>query len=419
MSIKKKGIIGIVTAILLIIILVIVGKKELTGNKIFTVKNNIFELGITAKGEIQGKNAILISLPDDLKHRDLRIHEFQIKDLIEEGRKVKKDDWIATLDIASITQQAQENNDDLERRRAEFNDAKIDSAITLTSLREELKEFKYDLEYKELELEQAKFESPAYQRKAKVAYDKTLRQMAKKRRDYELRKLDLKVRTKRIEDRYTYHLRRDSLLKRAVVAARITAPQDGMVMYARLWGGRKLKIGDYISQWNPAIANLPDMSQLVSETYVEEIHITKVETGDSVKVSIDAIPGKVFPGVISKIANIGQELSGFESKVFKVIIDLKDTDPNLKPGMTSNNNIIINHIPDVLTIPRECLFTENKQAFVYLRKSGKVWKKEVTPGIENDKEIIIQSGLEKNDKIFYSPPDNLEKIEYFKSLSQN
>ena len=413
MSLKKKSIIGIIAATILVVVIALVGRKELIGSKIYTVKETIFLSEIAVKGEIQGKDAMQITIPDDLKHRDLRINEFQIKDLIEEGRKVKKGDWIATLDIANITQQIQENNDELERRRAEFNDARIDSAITLTNLREEIKEHSFEMEYKALELEQARFESPAYQRKTKVAYDKTLRQMDKKKRDYELRRMDLGVRTKRYENRYNYHLTRDSLLRKAVIAAHVTAPADGMVMYARLWGGRKIRIGDNISQWNPAIANLPDLSQLVSETYVEEIHITKIHQGDSVRIMIDAIPGKVFPGVITKIANIGQELSGFESNVFKVIIELRETDPELKPAMTSNNQIIINRLPNVLTIPRECLFSDNNQYFVYLRKGGKVWKKTVVPGIENDKEVIIQSGLEKNDRVLFSEPENPGEIAFY------
>jgi multidrug efflux pump subunit AcrA (membrane-fusion protein) len=352
---------------------------------------------------------VLISLPDDLKHRDLRINEFKIKDLIQEGSLVKKDDWVATLDIENITQQIQSNGDESERHRVELNDAKIDSAIELKRLREEIEEFTYDLEYKKLELEQAKYESPAYQRKVNVAFNKTLRQMEKKKRDYELRRMHLRMRTKRIEDHYNWHLFRDSLLKKAVVAAEITAPQDGMIIYARVWGGRKLRIGDNISRWRPTIATLPDLSVLISDTYVEEIHITKINIGDSARITIDAIPGKIFNGVIYKIANIGQELPGFESKVFNVLIELTDTDPELKPAMTSNNNIIINRIPDVLTIPREGLFADNNVNYVYVRKAGKVIKRPVTTGPENDKEVIIQTGLQVDDKVLLSEPDQFEQ----------
>jgi multidrug efflux pump subunit AcrA (membrane-fusion protein) len=417
MSLKKKSIFGIIAASVVVIIIAIIGKSTLTGPRTFTVKKTRFESIITAKGEIQGKNAVLISFPDELKHRELHIHEFQIKDLIREGSLVKKGDWVASLDKDNINQQIQYNNDDLERRLAELNDAKIDTAIELTNLREELKEFRYELQYRELDMEQAKYESPAYQRKVKVEYNRTVRQIEKKYRDYELRRLYLTARTKRREDWYNYSLRRDSLLKKALIAAEIVAPQNGILMYARTRSGRKIRIGDNVSQWNPTIATLPDMSTLVSETYIEEIQITKINIGDSVEIMIDALPEKLYYGTVYKIANIGQDMPGFESKVFHVLIELNDSDPELKPAMTSGNNIIVNSIPNVLTIPRECLFSENGNNFVFLKKAGEIVKKAVIPGFDNETEVIIESGLEENDKILFAPPENENSLEYYEEIA--
>ncbi len=413
MPLKRKNIIGIIAASIIVIAIVWVGQKSLTAPKVYTVKRTNFESVLPVKGEIQGKNVVVIAFPDEMKHQYLYLRDFQIKDLIKEGSLIKQGDWVATLDIDNINRQIQENNDEMEQRLSQFTDAKIDSAIELTRMREELKELKYDLDYKELDLEQAKFESPAYQRKVMVSYNKTVRQIEKKRRDYELRRLYLVVRTKRREDHYNFALRRDSLLKMAREAANIKAPRDGMVMYARTHFGRKIRIGDHVSQWNPAIATLPDLSELISETYVEEIHITKLNIGDSVLVTVDAIPGKVYPGSIYRIANIGQELSGFESKVFNVLIGLKEIDSSLKPAMTSNNNIIVNRTPNVLTIPRECLFSENGNSYVFVKKEGNTYKQIVTTGLENDREIIILSGLEEEDKVLLSAPENMERIGYY------
>jgi len=408
MSLKKKIIIGTI-ALAAIVLIVLFGTKTLSGPKSYIVKKTNFESRITVKGEIQGKDAVVITLPDAMKDRDLRIRDFQIKDLIQEGSMVKKGDWVATLDIDNIKQQIEYNNDELERRLAEFSDAKIDTAIELNTMREEIKELKFDLEYRELDLEQSQYESPAYQRKMQVAYNKTVRQINKKQRDYQMRKMSLAVRTKRREDRYNYYLMRDSLLKKALEAAEIVAPQDGMVMYARTRHGRKIKIGDEVSQWNPAIATLPDMSVLMSETYVEEIHITKLNIGDSVEVTVDALPGKIFKGSVYEIANIGQELQGYDSNVFNVLIELKDKDPELKPAMTTENNIIINSIPDVYTIPRECLFSENGNEFVFMKREGEIVKQSVQAGLDNDKVVIISSGLEENDRVLYTPPPDYEK----------
>lgn len=413
MKLKRKNLVIIIAVVALTVIAAAITLSSGPGDNLHKVKSGPFELSLEVKGEIQGKNAIVISLPDELKHNDLRIYQLKIKDMVEEGTAVKAGDWVATLDAAEITQQMQNNQQDLDRRLAELNDAKIDSSIQLTALREELGEFKYDLEYKKLELEQSQYESPAYQRKKQMEYDQTVRQMEKKRRDYQLKQLELKMKTKRIEDRYDYHYKRDSLLKRAMGAARVTAPKDGMVMYAKLWNGRKLRVGDDISIWMPTIATLPDLSQPVSEAYIPEIDITKIAFGDSVEITIDALPGDKFKGFVSNIANVGQELSGFDMKVFKIMIDLEVEGKPIKPAMTSNNKIILAKLPDVVKIPRNCLFRQNGDSFVYLNDGGQTWKKSVTPGLENEEEVVIESGLSPGDLILTSQPEEIETVAFW------
>ncbi len=414
MSFIKKKYIWIPALILLVCIAVYVfGRSSLITESVHTVQSGPFELSLNTKGEINGKNAVVISLPDNLRDRNLRIYNLKIKDMVAEGTNVKKGEWVATLDAAAITQQMQSNKEDLDKRQAELNDAKIDSTIQLTQLREELEEFQYDLEYKKLELEQSKYESPAYQRKIQVEYNKTIRQMDKKRRDYELKRLELKTKTKRIEKRYNYYDNRDKLLKQGLMSCRVKAPRDGMVMYAKLWGGRKLRIGDEVSPWNPAIATLPDMSVLVSETYVQEIDITKINLGDSVEIRIDALPKKVYSGKISKITNIGQELPGFDTKVFRIMIDMKENGKELKPSMTTDNRIIVENLDDVIKIPRNCLFGSNGESYVFLKKGSEIWKKKVVTGMENEEEVVVKSGLQVKDKIYTSVPANANEIQFY------
>ncbi len=382
-------------------------------SKTHTVSTGPFELALEVKGEIQGKNAIIISLPDELKHSDLRIYQVKLKDIVEEGTLVHAGGYVATLDAAEITQQMQNNNEDLQKHLAELNDAKIDSSIQLTKLREELGEFVYDLEYKKLELEQAIYESPAYQRKMKADYDRTVRDMEKKKRDYELRKLDLKMRIRRTENRFNFYSKRDSLLKLAIASTRVTAPREGMIMYAKMWNGQKIRAGDNINIYMPTIAVLPDMSQPVSEAYIQEIDITKIEPGDSVEVTIDALPGEMFKGVVSQIANVGQELQGFDMKVFRIAVDINVRGREIKPAMTSNNKIVLKKFDNVVKIPRECLYNSNGDYYVYLEEEGKTWMKIVTPGPENEQEVVIEAGLSPGEKILADPPEKEEDIEFW------
>ena len=378
----------------------------------YIVRRANFEKYIETKGEIHGKNALFITMDDIFKDNELRLSGMRIKDMVPEGTLVRKGDWVATLDQASITQRIQENRDELERRISFLNDAKIDSTITLTNLRQRIKELQYDLQYNELDLQQAKYESPAYQRRIQTAYNQKLRQIDRAKRDYELRRIDLGNRLRRFEERYNAAKLVDEKLQKALEASNITSPQDGMVIYARSRGNRKIRVGDEVGPWRPEIASIPDLSVLVSETYVEEIDIAKISIGDSVLINVDAIPGDRYRGTIIQIANVGQELSGFESKVFSVTIELSDAGNKLLPGMTSTNQIIQQRIPQQLIIPKSSLYADENRSYVYLKKGGKVWKQLVETGAENNEFIIVTNGLEEKDRILLGAPENSASLAY-------
>jgi hypothetical protein len=50
---------------------------------------------------------------------------------------------------------------------------------------------------------------------------------------------------------------------------------------------------------------------------------------------------------------------------------------------------------------------------VYLKQEGTIWKKIVTPGPENEEEVVIESGLSAGDFILTSPPEEPETIAFW------
>jgi len=373
-------------------------------SNIYEVKKDSFEAFISCKGEIQSEKAVLVNFPDILGDRTLGIYQSQIKDMVPEGTIVKKGDYVALLDQSAIKQLIQQTMDVLQRVSASFNDSKLDSAVSLSTYRDELEQLEFDLRYKKIDVEQSVYDSPANQRQTQIAYDRTARLLDSKRRSYKMRQNELKIRCSRNERQFNDVKERSDKYQQALIATQINAPDNGMIIYARKWGNRKTRIGDYVSFYDPAIATLPDLSSLVSETYVEEIYISKIHVGDSVRVYIDALKNKEILGCISNISNIGQDMTGFDSNVFKVFIRMTGDISKLKPSITTNNEIITKKVENVVVIPLSCLFSENGGQFVYLKESGKVTRRKVKTGEKNDKMIIIESGLKVKDKILTSEP---------------
>jgi multidrug efflux pump subunit AcrA (membrane-fusion protein) len=406
---KRKKIIFATTGALVIIIAASLFFGIKLPSNIYRVKLENFESIITCKGEIQSEKAVLITIPDVFGDRSLEIYESQIKDLIPEGSIVKKGDYVALLDQGKIKQLKQNNEEAIKKILFNIGDAKIDSAVELVAIRDGIEQFDLDVQYKKIELEQAAYESPAYQRKAQMLYERALRQLQEKKRAYRLRRNALRIHVSRDEEWMAKLVEKDKKYQIAFDGARITAPQSGMLIYGRTFGrggSRKLTIGSRVEMQNPVIATLPDLSVLVSETYIEEIYISKIKVGDSVRVYIDALKNQEKIGSISNISNVGQEMTGFDSKVFKVNIRISTENSRAMPGMTTNNEIIIDKEQNVLVIPRAALFTENAKEFVYLKESGKIVIRDVECGNQSEKFVVIKKGLKKGDKIFLSKPEN-------------
>jgi len=379
--------------------------------KVYKVKRENFEALISCKGEIQSEKAVLITIPDVFGDRTLEIYDTQIKDLIPEGSIVKKGDFVGLLDQGRIKQLKQNNEEALKKLIFNINDAKIDSAVELVALRDGIEQFSFDLQYKKVELEQSVYESPAYQRTSQMAYERALRQLDYKKRAYLMTQKGLKAHVSRDETMMDKLVEKDKKYQVAFDEARIVAPRSGMLIYGRTYGrggSRKLTIGSYVSMQNPVIATLPDLSVLNSETYVEEIYISKIKVGDSARVYIDALKNQEKIGAISNISNVGQEMTGFDSKVFKVNIRIASDNDKVKPAMTTNNDIIISREQNVLVIPRSTLFTEEGKQFVYLREFGKITIKDVECGNQSDKFVVIKKGLKEGDKILLNKPEKGE-----------
>jgi multidrug efflux pump subunit AcrA (membrane-fusion protein) len=132
------------------------------------------------------------------------------------------------------------------------------------------------------------------------------------------------------------------------------------------------------------------------------VDISKVKTGQQVDIAIDALPGRNYHGQVMSVANVGEQLRNSVAKVYEAQIILNDSDSLLKPAMTTQCNIIIETIPDVLYIPLEALFSDDSIRYVY---TGNI-RQEVIPGRSNDNFVIIEKGLQQGQKVLLNVPEN-------------
>jgi len=391
------------------VILISVAVILMAGGGDVAGKSQVIELGdlqavVSGRGEINGEKSIKIELNSALQDYELRVWGFKIMDLIQEGKKVSKGDFIAQLDQSELMNNMRQRMTEKEKFDADLKNAVIDSTVNLTAKREDIANALLDLQYKQIDLDMSKYESGAQQRKAQMEYQKTQIALDKKKRDYVLEQNRLKVRIRRYQENGQNLQNMINKFQKAISFTRISSPGEGIVMIDKDFLGKKLTKDSRISTWMPTIAMLPDMSSVIVRTYIKEIDITKINLNDSVRITVDALPDKTLSGKVYKIANMGETKSGFDMNVFEVVIRLDRTDPDLKPGMTCNADIVVSNHRQVLLAPLKSIFKENKTSFVYVRTGSSISRKDVELGDEDDRHVVVRKGLEKGDRVLLYEP---------------
>ena len=406
---KRRVIIGVSALVVLIVILVVFGSSEKkTSVPLYTkVTKGDFEVLVTVTGELKAQNSEDIMAPTELRGRSFRISEIKIQDLIPEGTVVDSGDYVATLDRSALSNQLKSTEDELEKSQQTYLKTQLDTTLTLRELRNNLINLKFEMEEKQIVVDQSKFEPPATQRQAQINLDKSSRAYEQAKHNYSLKKEQSEASMKEVSINLERQKREKADMLDVLSKFVISAPKPGMLIYYREWSGEKRKVGSSVSPWDLTVATLPDLSVMNSKTYINEIDISKVKKDQVVRVGVDAFPEKKYTGVVTEVANIGEQLPNTDAKVFEVVIRVNEYDPILRPSMTTSNQILTNLFENVLYVPLEAVHAEDSLSFVYTRK-GK--KQIVVTGEMNENNIIIEKGLEENDEIYLSTPDEPEKF---------
>lgn len=223
----------------------------------------------------------------------------------------------------------------------------------------------------------------------------------------------------------------------------IPAPINGIVSYIAVRVGEYVVPGIQNSQGS-FLMTISDMSVVTSEVKVDETDITNVQNGQTADVSIDALPGKVFKGIVTEVGELailrssGQAsttqttANTQEARDFKVVVTLTSPPDTLRPGLSSTAKIQTAHKNAVLTVPIQSLAVRSQKDIdaakqgnknsgitlaaartsdasgdskgnditgVFVIRDGRAVFVPVTTGVTGVTDIEILSGLKEGDQI--------------------
>ncbi len=140
------------------------------------------------------------------------------------------------------------------------------------------------------------------------------------------------------------------------------APIDGIVSYIAVRVGENVVPGIQNAEGS-FLMTISDMSIVTSEVKVDETDISSLRNGQPADVTVDALPGKTFHGVVTEVGQLailrssGQAATEQatantqEARDFKVVVTLKDPPNSLRAGLSCTAKIQTAHRNDVLTVP--------------------------------------------------------------------
>ena len=175
------------------------------------------------------------------------------------------------------------------------------------------------------------------------------------------------------------------------------------------------KVGSSGSNKATTMAVIYDMSSYTFKMSVDEKDITKVQSGQKVRIKSDAFPDQDYSGTVTNVSLESTSQNGVST--YPVTITLDET-YNLLPGMNVDGYITLESAKDALTIPSGALMRGNK---VYVKDTTATEQKAdagesagggdglipagfrevtVTTGVINADFVQITSGLNEGDEVY-------------------
>src|SRR5271157_360103 len=164
----------------------------------------------------------------------------------------------------------------------------------------------------------------------------------------------------------------------------VTAPREGMVYSLLVQQGGFVNAGDLLVQ-------VADLHKVRVRTFVDEPEIGKLQKGQEVEVTWDALAGRVWKGTLENLpTTVVQRGTRMVGEVTCVV---DNSDLKLLPNTNVNVAVITARVENALTVPRESVHQDSKGQYVYQVVHGELRRRDVQTSISDLTRIAVMDGL--------------------------
>src|SRR5215472_15467734 len=168
----------------------------------------------------------------------------------------------------------------------------------------------------------------------------------------------------------------------------ITAPFSGII------GLRSVSVGDYVKE-GADMVNLEAIDPLKVDFRVPEVYLTQLRVGQTLELTLDAMPGKTYEGRLLAI----NPLIDAAGRSVVIRAQVKNQDAALRPGMFARVRLFTRDVQEALMVPEQAIVPQGEEWFVYRVVDGKAQRAKVDIGQRRDGKAEIVKGLDAGDLV--------------------
>jgi len=179
-----------------------------------------------------------------------------------------------------------------------------------------------------------------------------------------------------------------SLAQAKLAKTTLVAPFSGVI------GLRVVSNGDYVKEGTDLV-NLESIDPLKVDFRVPEIYLSQVKVGQSLQITLDALPGKTYEGKVIAI----NPLVDAAGRAVVIREQVRNQDTTLRPGMFARVRLLTHDAQTALVIPEQSIVPQGDDQYVFRVVEGKAARTKITVGQRRDGKVEVVQGLGPDDSV--------------------
>ncbi len=202
-------------------------------------------------------------------------------------------------------------------------------------------------------------------------------------------------------------------LKALMNYAKITSPYDGVVTERFVDPGALIQMGTNSTGNVAPVVTVASIDRVRIYLSMPEADVPSLERGVAAHVLLNAFPGKVFDGKVTRFATALDP----QTRTMKTYIELPNPRHLIRPGMYGTAELELASEPNALFLPAQSVRRDPQgKAFVYTVAQGRVRKASVETGLDDGKMIQVK-GLHGDETVIVTSASPLQEGLSVKTVS--